>query len=352
MENGIVKAPAFLFEGLALWNDFEDGIPRVLNVDLGERMNMSRPRDIRQTIEKSMNDLNDMGFCGQRAQNHDGGRGRPSTEYYLNRDQALYIVGKSDTEAGRRLYKLLVKAFGMLLDGKLVSSSQPVPTALDLRAAREKRLRDQHDLQARKVELRREAAERRAQDKRDEAERRAQDKREAQTGIRTMIDRCETLFDDRERRELEIIAAQAGTGIDLGRFMAKPSAAQSYRSPPPAPSAYRPPDLRLAPPPPPPPPPAPVDDVWLSCTQIANWFGVSPQCVGAIVNEIGLRNHPDLTKSISTPDPRGILREGSLYRRDAANRIGAELRALGKTAKGDLPEVVSFVALRATILKN
>jgi hypothetical protein len=97
--------------GLDLRNDFDDKVPRVRDVDLGRQLGMAFPADIRGTIKNNASDLNDFGFLARRAGSHNGGKGRPVFEYWLNRDQAIFIAGRSDTEIGRKTYKLLVKAF-------------------------------------------------------------------------------------------------------------------------------------------------------------------------------------------------------------------------------------------------
>lgn len=99
--------------GLDLRNNFEDKVPRVRDVDVGRQLGMERPENIRQTIAKYVEDLSDFGILTQRVQNHGGGRGRPAKEYWLNKDQAVFVAGRSDTELGRKTYKLLVKAFSV-----------------------------------------------------------------------------------------------------------------------------------------------------------------------------------------------------------------------------------------------
>lgn len=96
---------------LDLRSDFDDKVPRVRDIDLGARLGLAQPRDIRGTIKANADFLNIFGFIARRAQNHQGGKGRPATEYWLNRNQALYIATRSDTEIGKRTTALLVQAF-------------------------------------------------------------------------------------------------------------------------------------------------------------------------------------------------------------------------------------------------
>lgn len=110
--------------GIELSDEFEDGLARVRDVDIGRRLGMAQPLDIRRTIEKYSQDLNDFGVLAHRAKTSGARGGRPAIEYWLNKDQAIYIAGRSDTEVGRTTYKLLVKAFGAFER----MASQPVLT--------------------------------------------------------------------------------------------------------------------------------------------------------------------------------------------------------------------------------
>lgn len=113
---GTKTAIASAFDGLAVRDDFDDKEARVRDVDVGIKLGMAQPENIRATIRKYAEDLNDFGILTRRAIIHKGA-GRPVSEYWLNKDQALFICGRSDTELGRATYKLLVKAFGAFLRG-------------------------------------------------------------------------------------------------------------------------------------------------------------------------------------------------------------------------------------------
>lgn len=74
-----------------------EGEFRVLDTDLAERLHFKRPRTIRTLISRWRPELERLGICCAVQQNHGGGRGRPTMAYYLNRKQAIFITGKSDT---------------------------------------------------------------------------------------------------------------------------------------------------------------------------------------------------------------------------------------------------------------
>lgn len=69
---------------------------RALDVDLAERLGFGRPRKIRDLIARWLPELDKLGGCPA------VGRvvsGNEVDEFYLNRKQAIFITGKSDTPA-------------------------------------------------------------------------------------------------------------------------------------------------------------------------------------------------------------------------------------------------------------
>ncbi len=97
--------------GIELYNDFDDKVPRIRDVDLGERLGMAQPRDIRRTIEAHMKILSACGVVARRARTPGPLGGRPTTEYWLNKEQALIVASRSETEIGEQTMLLLVKVF-------------------------------------------------------------------------------------------------------------------------------------------------------------------------------------------------------------------------------------------------
>lgn len=98
---------------LSVRSDFDDKVPRVRDVDLGRQLGMAHPLDIRGTIKEHADFLNKIGFLARRPQNHGGGKGRPTEEFWLNKEQAYYIASLSKTEAGKQTLLMLVKAFSV-----------------------------------------------------------------------------------------------------------------------------------------------------------------------------------------------------------------------------------------------
>jgi hypothetical protein len=108
-------APAFQSLAVA---EFE-GEPRIRDLDLAERLGFDRPRDIRKLIERHMPEINGLGICATVAQNHGGGRGRPSKEFYLNEEQALLVAVLSDAPQAPAVRAMLIRTFVTYRRGQL-----------------------------------------------------------------------------------------------------------------------------------------------------------------------------------------------------------------------------------------
>lgn len=74
-----------------------EGELRVLDTDLAERLQFERPRDIRKLVTRWRAELDRLGVCAAMAQTSGARGGRPTTAYYLNRKQAIFITAKSET---------------------------------------------------------------------------------------------------------------------------------------------------------------------------------------------------------------------------------------------------------------
>ncbi len=84
--------------------------PRVLDVRIGARLGMTRHTNIRQIIEANRSELERYGvICTSSVQNP--GRGRPSTEYWLNEAQTILLCMLSRTEAAAAVRQEVIGAF-------------------------------------------------------------------------------------------------------------------------------------------------------------------------------------------------------------------------------------------------
>lgn len=99
------------------------GEPRVLDVDLGAALEMARPTNIRQQIEKHMDVLGRFGeVCTQRVQN--AGPGRPSVAYLLNEHHAAYLATQSDTPKAKDVTVGIINAF---IEWRRTRAAAPAP---------------------------------------------------------------------------------------------------------------------------------------------------------------------------------------------------------------------------------
>lgn len=96
-----------------------DNEPRVRDIDLAERLGFDRPRKIRELIARYREEIEAFGICPTVGQNHAGGRGRPTTEYYLNEEQALLIAAVSNAPAAPAVRRALIKTFVALRRGQV-----------------------------------------------------------------------------------------------------------------------------------------------------------------------------------------------------------------------------------------
>jgi predicted ArsR family transcriptional regulator len=103
-----------VLDSIAVRDDFDDGIKRCRDIDLGVMLGMAQPANVRATILKHAEELKEFGVLTQRVKTSSESGGRPTKEYWLNKDQSIFVAGRSDTKRGRDTYKMLVKAFGVL----------------------------------------------------------------------------------------------------------------------------------------------------------------------------------------------------------------------------------------------
>lgn len=113
---------------------FHSGEPRVLDLDLGERLGFARPRDIRKIIDRNLPEIERFGFCATVAQNHEGGRGRPTAEYLLNEEQALLVAVLSNAPRAPEVRAMLIKVFVAWRRGHLAAAPSPALTVEGLDA--------------------------------------------------------------------------------------------------------------------------------------------------------------------------------------------------------------------------
>jgi hypothetical protein len=94
---------------------FDDGVPRVRDVDLGEWLGMKRPSNIRQNIKDLIRDgfLNDSEVARRACiQEMPGGHGtREFIEFWLTEPQATIVTARSNSPKAVGMVKMLVAVF-------------------------------------------------------------------------------------------------------------------------------------------------------------------------------------------------------------------------------------------------
>ena len=89
--------------------DAIDGEPRILDMTLAERLGFTRPRTIRQLIERNWTELERYGTVI--APSYSDYRNRQFTEYWLNEAQALLACLFSRTERAAEVREAVIKVF-------------------------------------------------------------------------------------------------------------------------------------------------------------------------------------------------------------------------------------------------
>jgi hypothetical protein len=102
--------------------DAVDGEPRILDLTLAEHLGFTRPRTIRQLIERSMAELESYGLIAARCSAY---RNRQYTEYWLNETQALVVCVLSRTERAAEVRRALITVFTAWRRGQLAPDGLP-----------------------------------------------------------------------------------------------------------------------------------------------------------------------------------------------------------------------------------
>ncbi|AWB07779.1 hypothetical protein A6A40_21080, partial (plasmid) [Azospirillum humicireducens] len=111
-----------------------NGEPRVLDLRLAEVLGFSQVRDIRKLIERHREVLERLGeVCATVAQTSRKG-GRPATEFWLTKKQAVYLCTKAETERAITVTIQIVELFDAVTGGAAHPALAPVLTRADLDA--------------------------------------------------------------------------------------------------------------------------------------------------------------------------------------------------------------------------
>lgn len=95
--------------------------PRVLDTRLAEALGFIQAHSIRKLIRQHEETLRTFGEVFSVRKKPGTGGGRPGTDYWLNKRQALYITAKSDTERAALVTVQMVEVFDAVTSGETVA---------------------------------------------------------------------------------------------------------------------------------------------------------------------------------------------------------------------------------------
>lgn len=126
--------------------DGPDGLPRVLDVALAERLGYERPRDIRQLIKRNLEALEALAGLHELAQTSGAKGGRPATVYYLTHEQAIFLTAKSETRRAASELVFISQVFTEYQQGGLAATDADTQARLDAaEAARQARIAEMRE---------------------------------------------------------------------------------------------------------------------------------------------------------------------------------------------------------------
>jgi hypothetical protein len=98
--------------------EFQDGQPRVRDVDLAEWLGYKNPVDIRGLIRRNRKEIEAFGIICTVQKIHDGA-GRPAEEFWLTEDQSIAVSQLSEGPRASQVRVALRKMYKAYRDGKL-----------------------------------------------------------------------------------------------------------------------------------------------------------------------------------------------------------------------------------------
>ncbi|MBV5310140.1 hypothetical protein, partial [Chromatium okenii] len=103
-----------------------NGEPRILDIDLAKRLGFANPIDIRKIVRRYEGKLKEFSVLATVAKTSGEQGGRPSVEYYLDRQQSLFICMKSETDNAFEVQVDVIRVYDAYLSGTLTHTTKPV----------------------------------------------------------------------------------------------------------------------------------------------------------------------------------------------------------------------------------
>lgn len=97
--------------------EWEDGVARVRDTDLGEWLGYKEPRAVRKLVQRHLETLGEFGEVRDTVSQTTEKGGRPTTMFDLNRDQAVYITSQCGTPKARALTVYVVRVNNLSVRG-------------------------------------------------------------------------------------------------------------------------------------------------------------------------------------------------------------------------------------------
>lgn len=132
------------FEGWDL-DTTSAGLPRVRDIEIGERACLAQPADIRRVIDKNWEELTTYGEIKVVALNAKTSGGRPGREYRLTEEQAVALMSMLKTPTARLLRMAMVRLFVAYRRAELAA---PEPATVQLEIAHGPRVGEVPNLRA------------------------------------------------------------------------------------------------------------------------------------------------------------------------------------------------------------
>ena len=106
-----------------------DDAPRVRDIEIAERLEFSRPRDIRQLIERNLPEIGRYGAVPRRAVQVTSGNNRMTEvqEYHLNEEQALLVAVLSKAPRAAEVRHALITTYTAYRRGLIASGGELTP---------------------------------------------------------------------------------------------------------------------------------------------------------------------------------------------------------------------------------
>lgn len=105
-----------------------DGEPRARDIEIAERLGFSRPRVIRELVERNRQEFE--GF-GPLAVQHGESRGQEFNEFWLNEEQALLVAALSKAPKAAAVRAMLIRTFVAWRRGHLGGSGAIAPEVIE-----------------------------------------------------------------------------------------------------------------------------------------------------------------------------------------------------------------------------